>query len=358
MEEKLFEILQKCNQAYSDGIVYILSDEEITFIKQELSIDITHEVTDDVYDSIYFTAKKKYPNNVFFNNLTSENVGYGVDVIHEIPMGSMDELKSGDFVKWAKGHQKFLVSDKLDGCSIILTYINGKLQTVATRGHGYKGKNISRHLDYLTNIPREIDYKDKLVVRGELLYPKNTIEEVISKIEKATGKRFKNGRNSIAGLTNTKEPSQFLTGCHFVSYWTDKDLGNSFELLEKLGFEMAHHYIIDMTSDLNDEKLTSMVKERIEKSDYELDGIILTQLDHIEVGFEKGTINPKASRKFKMGIYDNIAQSVVNNIRWQISRYGVFTPVLEIEPTEVCGCVVSNITGHNYKTLIEKYIIN
>ena len=76
-------------------------------------------------------------------------------------------------------------------------------------------------------------------------------------------------------------------------------------------------------------------------------------MDNIENGFVSGTINPKCSRKFKIGIYDNVAESIVKHINWQISRWGIFTPVLEIEPVEVAGALITNITAHNYENVIK-----
>ena len=104
---------------------------------------------------------------------------------------------------------------------------------------------------------------------------------------------------------------------------------------------------------MTDENCLEIVKTRLKFSDYELDGIIITQNDYSDTGFVGGTINPKCSRKFKMGIYDNVAESIVTNINWQISRWGVFTPVLEIEPVEVAGALITNITAHNYENVIK-----
>ena len=147
MNEQIKSILEKCNESYSKGEVYFLKDDEYPIIEKELGITVPYlDVDDSLYDILYFCAKEKWPEDIFFNKLTSENTGYGQDIIHEIPMGSMEELKEGDLEKWTKGHDQFLISDKLDGCSLILTYENGELTVAATRGHGTKGKDIMRHV--------------------------------------------------------------------------------------------------------------------------------------------------------------------------------------------------------------------
>lgn len=350
----ILSILEKCNESYSKGQVYCLKDDEVNILETEFKISLpTAWVDDSIYDTIYYMAKEKWPNDKFFNKLTSDNTGFGQDITHEIPMGSMEELKENDILKWKKGHTNFILSDKLDGCSLILTYENSELKIAATRGHGTVGKDILRHIKYVENIPMKIKCKQKIIVRGELLFKKNMIESILKDIELKTGKTQKNGRNTIAGALNRKDTViDIFKSAKFVAYWTSLNQGLSFELLEALGFDVPYYqYVSDEI--LNDENMIDYVKIRMKFSDYELDGIILTQVDNVETGFVGGTINPKCSRKFKLGIYDNIAESTVTNINWQISRWGVFTPVLEIEPVEVAGATITNITAHNYDNVIK-----
>ena len=355
MNEQIKEILEKCNEAYSKGEVYFLKDNEYPIIEKEFNITIPYlDVDDSLYDILYYCAKEKWPNDLFFNKLTSENTGYGQDIIHEIPMGSMEELKEGDLEKWTKGHDQFLISDKLDGCSLILTYENGELTIAATRGHGTKGKDIMRHVQNV-GFPKKINYKDKIIIRGELLFPKIKIPTILNLLEQVSGKKQKNGRNTIAGALNSKETKPYIfEQTEFVAYWTSKDQGTlkAFEFLKNEGFLVPFYQVMSADT-LTDDNMIDLVKTRLKFSDYELDGIILTQLDNIEDGFVGGTINPKCSRKFKLGIHDNIAESTVTNINWQISRWGVFTPVLEIEPVEVAGAKITNITAHNYENVIK-----
>lgn len=350
----ILSILEKCNESYSKGQVYCLKDDEVNILETEFKISLpTTWVDDSIYDTIYYMAKEKWPNDKFFNKLTSDNTGFGQDITHEIPMGSMEELKENDILKWKKGHTSFILSDKLDGCSLILTYENSELKIAATRGHGTVGKDILRHIKYVENIPMKIKCKQKIIVRGELLFKKNMIESILKDIELKTGKAQKNGRNTIAGALNRKDTAiDIFKSAKFVAYWTSLNQGLSFELLKALGFDVPYYqYVSDEI--LNDENMIDYVKTRMKFSDYELDGIILTQVDNVETGFVGGTINPKCSRKFKLGIYDNIAESTVTNINWQISRWGVFTPVLEIEPVEVAGATITNITAHNYDNVVK-----
>ena len=354
----IFDILNKCNDKYSNGEIYLLSDEELDLINRTLNLKIiNNEVIDETYDIIYYTLKQLDPNNAFFNKLTSNNTGFGVDIIHDEPMGSMEELKSGDWEKWKQqgNHKYWTVSAKLDGCSIILKYRGGKLYSAATRGHGIKGKCIMRHIPYILNIPKNIDYKDEIVIRGELVVRKDKILDMINEIQDVYGKEIKNARNAVAGALNAKDTNEIVFKyTDFVAYWTSDKRALAFDQLTSLGFDIP--CITQINYQMRENDLINLVKRHIECTNYEIDGIILSQEDNPEEGFEASTINPKCSRKFKMGIYDDnaIMESTVTNINWQISRYGRFTPVIEIEPTEISGCTVTNITAHNYENLVNK----
>lgn len=354
MNYKIKNIIKAANLAYSEGGVYVLTQEDLAQVNKILNLELTEtHLVDSVYDIIYMEAKKQWPDDKFFKELQAENSGYGKEIIHSEPMGSMEELKTGDWDKWKVGHHLFLLSEKLDGCSIILTYKEGKLFSAATRGRGIKGKDIMRHIPFISNIPQIISYTDELVVRGELLCPKDEIPEMLKEVAEIEGKEQKNGRNTIAGALNRKESNEAVfKHAHFVSYWSSKTKGQDLDYLDELGFETPWDFEIDDTT--TEEELIEQVKEFLFVSKYEIDGIILTQLDNPEEGFVSGTINPKCSRKFKIGIYDNKAESVVNNITWQPSKSGKLTPVLNIEPIELCGSTISNVTGHNYQNLVDK----
>lgn len=354
MNLKIKNIIKCANSEYSEGNIYTLSDDELNTVNKVLNLNIKEkELVDSVYDIIYAEAKKQWPDDKFFKELQAENSGYGKEIIHTEPMGSMDELKEGDWDKWKTGHHLFLLSEKLDGCSIILTYKEGKLFSAATRGRGVKGKDIMRHILFISNIPQIITDTDILVVRGELLCPKDEISTMLQEVAQIEGKEQKNGRNTIAGALNRKESNEAVfKHAHFVSYWNSKTKGQDLDYLDELGFETPWAFETNDTT--TEEELIEQVKEFLFVSKYEIDGIILTQLDNPEEGFISGTINPKCSRKFKIGIYDNIAESIVNNITWQPSKDGKLTPVLNIEPIELCGSTISNVTGHNYQNLVDK----
>ena len=347
MNKTIQNIIDKANEAYSNGDVYVLSTTELSFVNNILDLDIKETtLVDSVYDIIYSKAKEKWSNDPYFNQLQSTNSGFGVSIKHDEPMGSMEELKTGDWDKWKGNHKRWLQSDKLDGCSLILTYKDGKLFTAATRGRGVEGKCILRHVPSITNIPQTISVKNYLVVRGELVCPKNEIAQMLKEVAEAEGKEQKNGRNTIAGALNRKETNiNVFNHAHFVAYWDSVNRGLNIKHLSELGFEIP--YCVEITETVSEEDLIETVKDRLENSKYEIDGIILTQLDDPEEGFVSGTINPKASRKFKMGIYNNCAESVILGVEWNITKDYKLKPVILIKPIELCGATITRVTGNN-----------
>lgn len=347
MNSKIKAVLEKCNEAYSKGEQYIIKDFEIEPIEKEFNIKLpTLFVDDSLYDVLYSYAKDKWPEDPFFQKLTSNNTGFGVDVVHEIPMGSMEELKTGDWDKWNKGHKEYWVSSKLDGCSLILTYQNGQLKLAATRGHGTKGKDCTRHIKYITNIPVTIPYKEKVIIRGELICPKADIPIMIKEVEFKTGQKLKNGRNTIAGALNKKDSMQdVFKYAHFVAYWDSLHYAQDLNWIHTQGFEIPILETVPNT--ITEDELVKKIQEHITKSPYELDGIIITQKDNIEEGLETGTLNPKCSRKLKIGINISEKTTKLITVEWNVSKNGKLSPTVVFEPVELDGSVIQRATGVN-----------
>ena len=347
MNPDIQAVLEKCNEAYSKGETYIIKDYEIEPIEKEFNIKLpTLFVDDDLYDLLYYCAKEKWPEDRFFKKLTSNNTGFGVDIIHELPMGSMEELKTGDWDKWNHGHKEYWVSSKLDGCSLILTYENGKLEIVASRGHGTKGKDCMRHVPFIQNIPYEIPYIEKVIIRGELICPKADIPVMLAEVEQKTGQKLKNGRNTIAGALNKKESMRdVFKYAHFVAYWDSLHQAQDLNWIKDQGFEIPLVEIVPNT--ITEEQLVTKIQEHIQKSPYELDGIIITQKDNIEAGLETGTLNPKCSRKLKIGINISVKETKLLKVEWNPSKNGRLSPIVWFEPIELDGSVVQKATGVN-----------
>lgn len=368
MRKQIIELLERCSNTYYNGFgdFYKLTADDVKVLTEWANqrFQVDQEVNDLLFDVMYWKANNEWGDDKFFNNIgspieTSEDE-YGVEYKFSTPMGSMVELKEGDWDKWDEKINSFIynVSEKLDGCSVILFYEQGNLIRAVSRGDGIVGKDITRHIIQIPNIPKIISNKESLTIRGELICPRAEIDEMLSDLKDETGKEYKNGRNTITGFLNQKKTlKSVVKHAHFLAYYIDiSDEYNhaDFDLLTSLGFETPVN-ISYLYNDLTEEKLIELVGNVKSTSKYECDGIIITSYDVVD-GYEAGGKNPKCSRKFKLGATGNIAETIVKNITWQISRFGTFTPVLELEPVNLCGATISRCTAHNFKTVKENKI--
>lgn len=356
MENQIIEILKKASDCYyNTDEYYEMTEDEYESIVQILHIPYQLTMTDTMYDVIYAKAKQLYPSNIFFLSIGSEVRGDKVDL--PIPLGSMVESKPGELTSWIVNGE-YCVSDKLDGISCLLAYENGKLKIAYSRGDGHQGQDITRHLNRFANCPKVLNEKFTGFVRGEIILPKEDIPFTISQLLHDTGKEYKNGRNLCAGQLNAKECAEvFAYNAHFVAYYIDGWDGETFEMfkqLGKLGFETPSFRVYN-SQDITDDRMMRDLSAVKLFGKYECDGIIITQniIDDEHKGFETSSLNPKASRKFKISGLDETFVSTIENITWQISKDFLLKPVINITPTEHNGVTISNISGNNFKFIID-----
>lgn len=360
-EDKLVNLLKKCTEHYTNSDnLYILNNDDIDIIKEEFGIDYNNiEVTDEIYDNLNSLTKTKYPNNTFFKD-TGFLPRTGKIKLPFI-MGSMDELKEGDLINWKAG-ENFVVSAKLDGVSCGLVYKKGILTNAYSRGNGEEGQEILRHIYNLPSVPKRINTDlDEVKIRGELIVSKNNIPLMLDEIEQDTGKRLKNGRNSVAGYVNSKQGSKIIEKyLNFMAYQIidfDSSEFNMYKTLELHEF-LTPTYFLFNNNELNEDKLTQLVIDTKLNNDYECDGLIITQnvvLPGYE-GYETGTFNPKKSRKYKIGAVDNTSETEIEDIEWNISKDGLLKPRVKIKPVDLVGVTINYATGHNYKNIQTKKI--
>lgn len=386
MNENVKRFLMDCIDCYSQGEFYkanasICMQVELA-LNEKIFPSYPIEITDELYDKVFFKTKELWPNDPFFALNSETAAGYGVDVNHKHVTGSLTELKEGDLAKWKINLQRYCLSEKLDGLSLSCYYVKqgGKivLNQLVTRGNGVIGKDATRHANLLTTIPKELDFdahgglvtmnmahsqifKDKDVetveVRGELICPKADIGKMIAELYETYHRVYKNGRNTITGFLGSKETNPVIAKyAHFVAYdiyindSNDFDKTNQLDNLKDLGFEIPE-YETKYGTDLNDNMLMDKVRDIKTNSKYECDGVVIN-MDTVPEqykGFDTGTINPLSGRKFKIGATENEGITKVTGIIWDVSKDGYLKPVIQVEPINLCGVTITNITGHNYK---------
>lgn len=364
MEHKLIELLKRCADTYTNlGEYYKASASECVEIENEIGQQLFEsypiEITDPIYDGLVEIAKHFYPNDKFFNEVGSPVERTIGKVKLPIPMGSMDECHKNELYKWLKPHTIYTLSNKLDGISCLLIYKNGNLDIAYTRGDGEFGQNITETVKrFGDQLPKNINCKDEIKIRGEIIVEKNDEEIILKELKEETGKTYKNLRNLSAGCLNAKiSPNAFVKYAKFVAYFVDKNFETEesmFQQLSNLGFETP--YFMTINSDNFDEEMLEnwniFAKNNYK---YEIDGMIITQdtlTDDVK-GFETSSLNPKRSRKYKVGCVDNYAETIITNINWNISKDGYFKPQIEFKPVELDGSTITFATGNNYKNVID-----
>ncbi len=308
---------------------------------------------DKLYDEL---CKLEKDAGIVLSNSPTIKVGYEIlselpRERHESPMLSLDKTKDVDaLVSWL-GSNKGVISWKMDGLTVVLTYENGELVKAVTRGNGEIGEVITGNAKMFVNIPHRIGYKGKLIIRGEAVIRYSDFNRINDAITDVSAK-YKNPRNLCSGsvrqLNNkiTKERNVNFFAFNLVA-GDDVDLGNSFngqlDWLESQGFEVVEHYLTD-GADLKDK--VKMFSEKISGNDFPSDGLVLV-LDDIAYGRSLGRTAkfPRDSMAFKWA--DEEAVTHLTDICWSASRTGLINPVAVFEPVELEGTTVSRASIHN-----------
>lgn len=308
---------------------------------------------DKLYDELLELEKET---GIVLSNSPSIHVGYELlgslpKERHEKPMLSLDKTKDVGALKEWLGDQTGLLSWKLDGLTIVLTYTEGKLLKAVTRGNGEVGEVVTNNVKVFSNIPLNISYKGNLVLRGEAVISYSDFEKINNEIPDVASK-YKNPRNLCSGSVrqlNNKVTSE--RNVHFFAFSIVKadgvDFGNSrmaqLEWLKNQGFDVVTYKKVDSS---NIEEAVSWFEENIAKNDFPSDGLVLTY-DDIAYGESLGVTAkfPRDSIAFKWR--DEIKETKLLEIEWSASRTGLINPVAIFEPVELEGTTVSRASLHN-----------
>ncbi|MDM8211465.1 NAD-dependent DNA ligase LigA [Mediterraneibacter glycyrrhizinilyticus] len=290
------------------------------------------------------------------------NVGYEVlselpKERHERPMLSLDKTKDVARLKEFLGGQKAMISWKLDGLTIVLTYRNGTLEKAVTRGNGEVGEVVTNNARVFKNIPLTIPYQGELVLRGEAVISYKDFEKINEEIGDADAK-YKNPRNLCSG--SVRQLNNEITAKRNVRFYAftlvqagGVDFKNSrlyqMQWLKGQGFDVVENHPV--TVDTIEEEV-AWFAEHIEKNEVPSDGLVLVY-DDIAYGQSLGTTAkfPRDSFAFKWA--DEIRETTLTEIEWSPSRTGLINPVAIFEPVELEGTTVSRASVHNISIMEE-----
>ena len=314
---------------------------------------------DKMYDELLELEKKT---NTVLSNSPTIHVGYELMTslekeAHPSPMLSLDKTKEPDqLAAWLSGHDGIL-SWKLDGLTIVLTYEHGELVKAVTRGNGEVGEVVTNNARVFDNVPRHISYDGTLVIRGEAIIPYSYFYKMNEEIEDVDS-QYKNPRNLCSG--SVRQLNNEITAKRHVHFYAfsvsdieGMDFDNSFERkldwAESLGFDVVAH--VRVTEDTIRGEIEEFSK-KIEHFDLPSDGLVLVY-DDLAYGKSLGRTAkfPRDSIAFKWA--DETADTTLTEIEWSPSRTGLINPVAIFEPVELEGTTVSRASLHNISVMEE-----
>ena len=314
-------------------------------------------MTNYEYDALYDElARLEKETGTTLAGSPTAHVGYEVlselpKERHERPMLSLDKTKDVQALKEWVGSHRTLLSWKMDGLTIVLTYQNGELSKAVTRGNGEVGEVITNNARVFRNIPLRIPFQGELVLRGEAVIGYREFERINEEIPEADA-RYKNPRNLCSG--SVRQLNNEITAkrnVHFFAFSLVRAEGVDFEnshekeflWLQGQGFETVEYRVVTAE---NLEEAVRWFSERIEENEYPSDGLVALY-DDIAYGRSLGQTAkfPRDSMAFKW--QDEIRETVLKEIEWSPSRTGLINPVAIFEPVELEGTTVSRASVHN-----------
>ena len=331
--------------------------EKLNYASKMYYQDSNPIMTDYEYDKLYDElVKLEEETNTVFSNSPTVNVESEISQSlekyeHPSPMLSLSKTKSIDDLASFIGDKEGVLSWKLDGLTIVLTYNNGKLIRGVTRGNGIIGEVVTENVKQFKNVPFTIPYKGELVVRGEAIIKYSDFDKMNGGLSEEEG-QFKNPRNLCSGSVrqlDSKVTRERNVNCIIFALisTSDNNLPNSvierFDWLKKQGFEVVEH--IKVNKDNMYDSVMSF-KEKITSYDIPSDGLVL-MFDDVAYGLSLGYTAkyPRNGIAFKWK--DETVESILRNVEWSASRTGLINPVAIFDPIEIEGTIVSRASVHN-----------
>ena len=351
--EELVELLNQAGKAYYQEGKEIISNLEY----------------DKAYDEL---VRLEEETGIVLSASPTQNVGYSVATAlpkeeHASPMLSLDKTKSVETLQSFLGEQKGILSWKLDGLTVVITYEKGELVKAVTRGNGRIGEIVTENAKRFRNLPLRIPFKGRLVLRGEALIRYSDFAKINEEIPEE-GAKYKNPRNLCSGSVRQLDPKitwerrVYFFPFTLVSVEEGEDRSSresgglpdfhnsheaEFEFLEQQGFQVVGRRTV------NKEELPGAVSdfsEQVKKNDFPSDGLVLL-MDDISYGKSLGTTAkfPRNALAFKWE--DEEEKTILREVEWSPSRTGLINPVAIFDPVELEGTVVSRASLHNISYL-------
>ena len=345
MNHRMKALVEKLNEAAK---AYYQEDREI----------MSNQEYDALYDELAALEEKT---GTILSNSPTQKVGYTVlsnlvKVKHESPILSLDKTKETAKLESFLGDREGILSWKLDGLTLVLTYRNGTLEQAITRGNGEIGEDVTHNAKVFSNLPVSIPFKGELVLRGEGVIPYSAFYRINDELGEE--EQYKNPRNLCSGTV--RQLNSEIAAKRNVKFFAftlvsaeGREISDSksenMDWLASLGFDVVEHV---MVSAENVAEEVENFRNHIEENDIASDGLVMT-FDSISYSQSLGRTSkfPKDSIAFKWA--DEMAETTLREIEWNTSRTGLMNPVAIFDPVELEGSTVSRASVHNVSILKE-----
>ena len=340
---ELVELLNKARRAYEQENTEIMSNFEY----------------DRLYDELLSLEKEL---ETTLASSPTVNVGYEVlselpKERHETPMLSLDKTKDVERLREFLADQQAVISWKMDGLTIVLTYENGVLKKAVTRGNGEIGEVVTNNAKVFRNVPLSIPFKGELVLRGEAVISYKDFEKINEEIGDADAK-YKNPRNLCSG--SVRQLNNEVTAKRNVRFYAftlvkadnvDFENSRAYQLkwLQEQGFDVVEHHLVTRDT-VGDE--VAWFAEHIRENEVPSDGLVLIY-DDISYGQSLGTTAKFPRDSFAFKWEDEVRKTTIREIEWSPSRTGLINPVAIFDPVELEGTTVSRASVHNISIMEE-----
>ena len=340
--KELIDILNKAASVYYQGKDEIMSNFEY----------------DRMYDEL--SALEKESGLVLAGSPT-QKVGYEVlselpKQTHPSPMLSLDKTKQVDELSSWLGSKEGILSWKMDGLTVVLTYENGELLNAVTRGNGVVGEVITNNAKVFKNLPVNIPFKGRMVLRGEAIITYSEFKKINALLSEE--EQYKNPRNLCSG--SVRQLNNEITAKRNVELYAftlveaegvdfKNSQQNKMEFMKEQGFQTVEYKIVTAK---NIYETVEWFSEKVKTNDFPSDGLVLLY-DDISYGESLGSTAkfPRNAIAFKWA--DETAQTKLTEVEWSASRTGLINPVAIFEPVELEGTTVSRASVHNISIVKE-----
>ncbi|MBG07946.1 MAG: hypothetical protein CME68_04260 [Halobacteriovoraceae bacterium] len=307
-------------------------------------------ISDSEYDDLEEELKKLDPNN-FTLKLVGTSLKSGKKIKHATKMLSLDKTYSSeDLKKWIQ-ERTVISTPKIDGMSGSLIYENGHLVVAKTRGDGQFGEDIFEKVSWMNSIPKTINDKRSLEVRGEIFCYQKDFTILKEEMTRLGLDAPTSQRNIVAGLISRKENVPL---CKHLSFKAFELLGEEIDLssesekvdyLSRLGFDLPHFIVHNSFKTVLEE--IQRIKIFMNEGDYLIDGLVFSY-NNLELHKTLGETSHHPRYKMAFKFQGEVKTATIQEIKWNVSRNGILTPVAKINPTELSGAQITNVTLHNY----------